>query len=157
MSRLLLDDLACSKPLFEPHGFLVLDIPDGQKGYEQSGKSRHGDTLTFSNMFENFLDRITSPNSRRKHTYCPEVHSDPEDCVEPITPSRKPRLLERRKKGRRVDFGLRQARSLGRLDGLKERLFRRKDTTDDQTTKTTNRPSKKTYGARYHRNTCSPD
>lgn len=70
-------------------------------------------------MFDILLERLTSPNSRRRHTYhCPEVHSDPEDC-EPVTP-RKPRLLERRKKGRKVDAGLRQARSLGRLDGLKE-------------------------------------
>ncbi|CAH1128914.1 unnamed protein product [Ceutorhynchus assimilis] len=71
-------------------------------------------------MFENLLERITSPNSRRRNTYhCPEGHhSDPEDT--PTTPSRKPRLLERRKKGRRLDNGLRQARSLGRLDGLKE-------------------------------------
>ncbi|XP_076275214.1 rho GTPase-activating protein 20-like isoform X1 [Rhynchophorus ferrugineus] len=71
-------------------------------------------------MFDNLLDRLTSPNSRRRHTYhYPEIQSDPEDC-EPVTPSRKPRLLERRKKGRRVEAGLRQARSLGRLDGLKE-------------------------------------
>lgn len=72
------------------------------------------------NMFDNLITRITSPSSRRRHTYhCPEVHSDPEDA-EPITP-RKPRLLERRKKGRRlIESGLRQARSLGRLDGLKE-------------------------------------
>lgn len=72
-------------------------------------------------MFDNLLTRITSPAARRRHTYhCPEVHSDPEDN-EPITP-RKPRLLERRRKGRRVpeSAGLRQARSLGRLDGLKE-------------------------------------
>ncbi|ERL86076.1 hypothetical protein D910_03490 [Dendroctonus ponderosae] len=70
-------------------------------------------------MFESFFERITSPNSRKWHNYFPEVHSDPED-FEPVTPSRKPRLLERRKKGRRADTGLRQARSLGRLDGLKE-------------------------------------
>lgn len=71
-------------------------------------------------MFDTLLTRITSPSSRRRHTYhCPEVHSDPED-LQPVTP-RKPRLLERRKKGRRnVETGLRQARSLGRLDGLKE-------------------------------------
>ncbi|KAJ3630065.1 hypothetical protein Zmor_023101 [Zophobas morio] len=71
-------------------------------------------------MFDNLITRITSPSSRRRHTYhCPEVHSDPEDN-EPVTP-RKPRLLERRKKGRRgAESGLRQARSLGRLDGLKE-------------------------------------
>lgn len=73
-------------------------------------------------MFDNLLTRITSPSSsRRRHTYhCPEIHSDPEDN-EPVTP-RKPRLLERRKKGRRAaeTAGLRQARSLGRLDGLKE-------------------------------------
>lgn len=71
-------------------------------------------------MFDNLITRITSPSARRRHTYhCPEVHSDPED-TEPVTP-RKPRLLERRKKGRRfIENGLRQARSLGRLDGLKE-------------------------------------
>lgn len=71
-------------------------------------------------MFESFLERLTSPSSRRRHTYCPEVHSDPEECEEPVTPSRKPRLLEKRKKNRRAEAGLRQARSLGRLDGLKE-------------------------------------
>ncbi|KAF5296478.1 hypothetical protein FQR65_LT01467 [Abscondita terminalis] len=72
-------------------------------------------------MFDNLITRITSPNTRRRHTYhCPEVHSDPEDN-EPITP-RKPRILERRRKGRKlVEIGLRQARSLGRLDGIKER------------------------------------
>lgn len=74
-------------------------------------------------MFDTLLTRITSPTARRRHTYhCPEVHSDPEDA-EPVTP-RKPRLLERRKKGRRfIENGLRQARSLGRLDGLKEVSF----------------------------------
>ncbi|KAK9883101.1 hypothetical protein WA026_001301 [Henosepilachna vigintioctopunctata] len=72
-------------------------------------------------MFDNLLMRITSPSSRRRHTYhCPEVHSDPEDN-EPITP-RKPRLLERRKRTKKglLETGLRQARSLGRLDGIKE-------------------------------------
>nr|XP_022916442.1 rho GTPase-activating protein 20-like [Onthophagus taurus] len=71
-------------------------------------------------MFDNIINKITSPSSgRRRYTYhCPEVHSDPEDS-EPITP-RKPRLLERKKRGRRGSEGLRQARSLGRLDGLKE-------------------------------------
>lgn len=71
-------------------------------------------------MFDNLITRITSPSARRRHTYhCPEVHSDPEDN-EPVAP-RKPRMLERRKKGRRIpEPGLRQARSLGRLDGLKE-------------------------------------
>lgn len=71
-------------------------------------------------MFDNLITRITSPNTRRRHTYhCPEVHSDPEDN-EPITP-RKPRILERRRRGRKlVEIGLRQARSLGRLDGIKE-------------------------------------
>ncbi|XP_060523155.1 rho GTPase-activating protein 20-like [Cylas formicarius] len=70
-------------------------------------------------MFDGLITRLTSPSSRRRHTYhCSDVHSDPEDG-EPVTP-RKPRLLERRKKGRRGEVGLRQARSLGRLDGLKE-------------------------------------
>lgn len=75
-------------------------------------------------MFDNLLTRITSPSTRRRHTYhCPEVHSDPEDN-EPVITNRKPRLLERRKKGRRaLESGLRQARSLGRLDGLKEVRF----------------------------------
>nr|CAI5856652.1 unnamed protein product [Callosobruchus analis] len=72
-------------------------------------------------MFNNLLIRITSPTAKRRYTYhCPEVHSDPEEDEHPITP-RKPRLLERKKKGRRaLETGLRQARSLGRLDGLKE-------------------------------------
>lgn len=70
-------------------------------------------------MFDNLFSRITSPTSRRRYTYhCPEIQSDPEDA-EPVTP-RKPRLLERRKRGKRLETGLRQARSLGRLDGLKE-------------------------------------
>lgn len=72
-------------------------------------------------MFDNLITRITSPSARRRHTYhCPEVHSDPEDN-EPVITARKPRMLERRRKGRRIpEPGLRQARSLGRLDGLKE-------------------------------------
>lgn len=73
-------------------------------------------------MFDNLITRITSPSSnRRRYTYhCTEVHSDPEDSA-PVTP-RRPRLLERRKRGKRglLETGLRQARSLGRLDGLKE-------------------------------------
>nr|XP_015838515.1 PREDICTED: rho GTPase-activating protein 20 isoform X2 [Tribolium castaneum] len=81
-------------------------------------------------MFDNLITRITSPSSRRRYTYhCPEVHSDPEDN-EPVTP-RKPRLLERRKKGRRQENGLRQARSLGRLDGLKEKKSFRKKSLGD--------------------------
>lgn len=74
-------------------------------------------------MFDNLITRITSPaTARRRHTYhCPEVHSDPEDNEQVATPARKPRILERRRKGRRApEHGLRQARSLGRLDGLKE-------------------------------------
>lgn len=84
-------------------------------------------------MFDQLLTRITSPGARRRHTYhcstspivpgsSPEVHSDPENDPEPQTPtSRRPRLLDRRKRGRRnLENGLRQARSLGRLDGLKE-------------------------------------
>lgn len=74
-------------------------------------------------MFDNLITRITSPSSRRRNTYhCPEIQSDPEDA-QPVTP-RKPRLLERRKRGKRfAETGLRQARSLGRLDGLKEVSF----------------------------------
>ncbi|KAL3272491.1 hypothetical protein HHI36_013969 [Cryptolaemus montrouzieri] len=78
-------------------------------------------------MFDNLITRITSPSSRRRHTYhCPEVHSDPEEN-EPVTP-RKPRLLERRKRSKKglLESGLRQARSLGRLDGIKEDFGLRK-------------------------------
>lgn len=76
-------------------------------------------------MFDNLITRITSPGTRRRHTYhCPEVHSDPEQEDSVTSTPRKPRLLERRRKGRRVpEPGLRQARSLGRLDGLKEVSF----------------------------------
>lgn len=80
-------------------------------------------------MFDQLLTRITSPNTKRRHTYhcasalspaSPEVHSDPENEGPQETP-RRPRLLERRRRGRRgQENGLRQARSLGRLDGLKE-------------------------------------
>lgn len=85
--------------------------------------------ILIDNMFDQLLTRITSPNTKRRHTYhcaapvpqaSPEVHSDPENEGPQETP-RRPRLLERRRRGRRgQENGLRQARSLGRLDGLKE-------------------------------------
>lgn len=91
-----------------------------------SNRYWHQSTLT---MFDQLLTRITSPNTKRRHTYhcasalspaSPEVHSDPENEGPQETP-RRPRLLERRRRGRRgQENGLRQARSLGRLDGLKE-------------------------------------
>lgn len=94
-------------------------------------------------MFESLLTRITSPSSRRRYIYnCtphhtilsnPAVdsgcHSEPENDEDfnltqsPISSIRPTRnVIERRRiRGKKVqEPGLRQARSLGRLDGLRE-------------------------------------
>ncbi|XP_044738687.1 rho GTPase-activating protein 20-like isoform X2 [Chrysoperla carnea] len=94
-------------------------------------------------MFENLITRITSPNSRRRYIYnCQpinnsvnsnsEAHSEPEldedDNMHDVSAQRKlasrpsRNVIERRRiRGKKViEPGLRQARSLGRLDGLRE-------------------------------------
>ena len=94
-------------------------------------------------MLDNFLNRMTnyglSSNTKTTNHYesskhlSSETHSDSEQCDTTdsvivssanFVPRRaRPKLLERHKKaGRRfqTNLGLRQARSLGRLDTLKE-------------------------------------